>query len=97
MGWDGKYSKDRNYPEFEVGTEVKTSRIYKSLTRGKGYIVLNCFNPSTWNKEDNRRVITLVTDGGFEQHYSSYYFEKTDGELLKEKRDNLLNNIFNSI
>ena len=93
MSWDGIYSRDKNYPEFEIGTEVKTGRKYKALTPGKGYIVLNFFNPSSWNREDNRRVITLVNDMGFECHYSSHYFEKTDMELLKEKRNDLLKQI----
>lgn len=97
MSWDGIYAKDRYYPDFEPGTEVKTNKKYKSLTRGKGYIVLNCFNPSTWNKEDNRRVITLMNDGGFICAYSTNYFEKTDNQIKSEKRENLLNNIFNSI
>jgi hypothetical protein len=30
---------------------------------------------------------------GFECHYSSHYFEKTDTELLKEKRNDLLKQI----
>ena len=93
MSWDGIYAKDRYYPEFEPGTEVKTNRIYKKLTRGKGYFVIECFNPSTWNKEDNRRVITIMNDAGFVCPYSTNYFEKTDAELLKERRDNLLNDI----
>lgn len=93
MSWDGIYSKDRNYPEFEIGTEVKTNRIYKSLTRGKGYIVLNCYNPSTWNKDDNRRVITIITDRGYQVDYSSHYFEKTDNQLKTERREILLNNL----
>lgn len=93
MSWDGIYAKDRYYPDFEPGTEVKTNRKYKSLTPGKGYIVIDCYNPSHWNKDDNRRVITLLTDGGFICPYSTNYFEKTDVELLKERRDNLLNDI----
>jgi hypothetical protein len=93
MSWDGIYSKDRNYPEFEIGTEVKTNRKYKSITPGKGYIVLNCYNPSTWNKDDNRRVITIVTDRGYQVDYSSHYFEKTDNQLKTERRENLLNNL----
>lgn len=93
MSWDGIYSQERHYPEFEPGTEVKTNRKYKVLTQGRGYIVIKCFNPSSWNKEDNRRVITLLNDKGFECDYSSHYFEKSDAELLKERRDNLLNDI----
>ena len=89
MSWNGIYSVDKNYPEFEIGTEVKTKRKYKAITPGKGYTVLKCFNPSNWNKEDNRRVITLVNDMGFECHYSSYYFEKT----LKEIRNDLIDQI----
>ena len=89
----GIYSQERHYPEFEPGTEVKTNRIYKKLTRSKGYVVIECFNPSHWNKDDNRRVITLLNDGGFICAYSTNHFEKTDSELLKEKRDNLLTNL----
>jgi hypothetical protein len=55
--------------------------------------VLNCFNPSTWNKDDNRRVITIVTDRGYQVDYSSVYFEKTDNQLKKERREDLLNNL----
>ena len=93
MSWDGIYSEERNYPEFEIGTEVKTNRKYKSITPGKGYTVLKCFNPSTWNKDDNRRVITILTDGGYQVNYSSHYFEKTDNQLKIERREDLLNDI----
>ena len=84
MSWDGIYSEERDYPEFEIGTEVKTMRKYKALTPGRGYTVLNCFNPSNWNKEDNRRVITILNDMGFQCHYSSHYFEKTACEIRND-------------
>jgi hypothetical protein len=90
MSWDGIYSTERDYPEFEIGTEVKTMRKYKALTPGRGYTVLNCFNPSNWNKEDNRRVITILNDMGFQCHYSSHYFEKTDCEIRNERIKQIL-------
>jgi ATP-dependent RNA circularization protein (DNA/RNA ligase family) len=34
-----------------------------------------------------------MNDGGFICPYSTNYFEKTDAELLKERRDNLLTNL----
>lgn len=93
MSWDGLYVKDRNYPEFERGDEVFTDKKYGALTKNKGYIVVDCFNPYPHKPESNARVIVLKNDMGFEQRYGSYKFQKTERQLRQDKIDKILKDI----
>ena len=84
MIWDGIYSQDRYYPQFEVGDEVFTTKSsWKAIEAFKTYEVLKCHKKpgmtiDIW-------VITLKTDVGYESEYASYQFQKTERQLREDK------------
>ena len=89
MSWDGVYAKDRNYPIFEPGDEVFTTREHwKPITANKPYEVVKCYKKpgmtiDIW-------IITLVTDGGYESEYATYHFKKTERQLREDKLKTIL-------
>jgi hypothetical protein len=89
MSWDGIYAKDRYYPQFEVGDEVfTTKRSWRAISANKPYRVVNC------HKKPGMTIdiwlVTLVTDGGYENDYASYQFQKTERQILMEQREDKL-------
>ena len=85
MSWDGSYASEREYPIFEIGTEVYPKKRYKSLSRNKPYIVLDCFTPPGF-ANPNIKQITVLTDAGYKANFASYYFKKTERQLMIERR-----------
>jgi hypothetical protein len=91
MSWDGQYVEDRYYPEFIPGDEVVCNKKYKTLTVGKTYQVIKCYNQFGWYPELNSRVIVLLNDKGFESVYASYNFQKSESQLRDDKIKEILN------
>jgi hypothetical protein len=92
MSWDGIYAKDRHYPIFEPGVEIFTNKKYKSITAYKPYIVVKCIKTS---QRINIWEVVIINDKGEESNYASYRFQKTEGQLKMEERDNKINYIIN--
>ena len=90
MSWDGLYTYQRVYHEFEVGDEVYTVKKFGALTKRKGYIVLKCHNPYSHLPDSNVRVITLLNDIGVEPTYGSYRFKKTERQIREDKIKTIL-------
>lgn len=85
MSWDGIYSKDRNYPEFQPGDEVFTTKsTWKAITPNKPYIVIKC------ESKYPNITITLLTDGGYESKYATYQFQKTERQIREDKLKSIL-------
>jgi len=92
MSWDGIYAKDRHYPEFEPGTEVFTTKeSWKAITANKPYQVVRCYKKPGMTV--NIMLVTLVTDGGYENEYASYQFQKTERQILMEQREDKIKSI----
>ena len=89
MSWDAIYAEDRQYPQFEVGDEVFTTKeSWKAIGANKPYRVVKCHKKpgmtiDIW-------VITLVTDVGYESEYASYKFQKTERQLREDKLKSIL-------
>jgi len=90
MSWDGQYVEDRHYPEFLPGDEVVCNKKYKALTQGKTYQVIKCYNQFPHYPELNSRVITIITDGGYEARYATYNFSKSESQLRDDKIKKIL-------
>jgi len=89
MSWDGVYAKDRNYPIFEPGDEVFTTKeSWKSITANKPYEVVKCYKKPGMTVDI--WIITLVTDGGYESEYATYHFKKTERQLREDKLKTIL-------
>ena len=84
MSWDGLYTHQRIYPQFEVGDEVYAVKQYKALTKREGYIVLKCYNPYPHRPDLNAWCITLLND------YTTYRFRKTERQLREDKIKSIL-------
>jgi hypothetical protein len=92
MSWDGLYTHERVYPQFEVGDEVyvlgttawKAGSTYKTL-KGESYTVIKCYNPYPNRPDLNVWCITLLNDLGKEERYASYRFRKTDRQIREDK------------
>jgi len=89
MSWDGIYAKDRNYPQFEVGDEVfTTKKSWKTITSNKSYKVVKCHKKPGMTIDIY--VVTLVGDAGYECEYASYQFQKTERQLREDKLKSIL-------
>lgn len=91
MSWDGLYTHQRVYPQFEVGDEVYAVKQYKALTKREGYIVIKCYNPYPHRPDLNAWCITLLNDLGKEERYATYRFRKTDRQIREDKIKSILN------
>ena len=86
MSWDGIYAKDRVYPIFEPGDEVfTTKKSWRAITANKPYGVVRCYKKPGMTVDI--WLVTLVTDGGYENEYASYQFQKTERQILMEQRE----------
>ena len=90
MSWDGLYVRERNYPEFEKGDEVYTTKKYGGIIKRKGYIVIDCINPYPHKPDSNARHIILLNEFGKEERYGSYRFQKTERQLRQDKIKEIL-------
>lgn len=91
MSWDGLYTHERVYPNFEIGDEVYAVKSYGALTKREGYSVLKCFNPYPHLPDSNVWHIVLLNDLGFEERYASYRFRKTNSQIREDKIKEVLN------
>jgi hypothetical protein len=93
MSWDGLYMNERHYPVFEPGDEVCPISKFRSLTKGKGYIVIDCFTPYT--RQSNAKMVKIKTDKGYIGEFSTYRFTKSERQIQIDKREEIINNILN--
>ncbi len=91
MGWDGIYSKDRNYPIFNVGDEVYTENGSWSGIRPRiPYTVLKCFKKPGMIESCKIIMLELQTDIGYKSSYATYHFKKTERQLREDKIKEIL-------
>jgi hypothetical protein len=88
MSWDGLYINERHYPDFKPGDEVYPIKKYRSITKGKEYIVIECFNP--YSSFENVRKIKIKTDKGYIAEFASYNFTKSKRQIREDKIKSIL-------